>query len=51
MAEFIHDVIDTKPPCEKLGFCLTTDLTQRAAGRGREVARTAPHFDVWYNEG
>jgi hypothetical protein len=25
--EFRHDVIDSDPPCNKLGFCLTLDLT------------------------
>lgn len=29
---FHHEVIDPDPPCGKLGFCLTTDLT----GNGRE---------------
>lgn len=29
---FRHEVIDPDPPCGKLGFCLTTDLT----GNGRE---------------
>ncbi|MXR52989.1 VCBS repeat-containing protein [Halovenus sp. WSH3] len=30
--EFAHEEIDADPPCGKLGFCLTTDLT----GNGRE---------------
>lgn len=29
---FRHEVIDSNPPCAKLGFCLTADLT----GNGRE---------------
>ncbi len=30
--QFLHDEIDPDPPCGKLGFCLTADLT----GNGRE---------------
>lgn len=49
---FRHEVIDADPPCGKLGFCLTEDLT----GNGRpDVAGkscgTNHHVDVWYNEG
>lgn len=32
MVEFTHERIDGNPPCAKLGFCLTADLT----GNGRE---------------
>jgi len=27
MVDFKHELIDGRPPCAKLGFCLTADLT------------------------
>jgi hypothetical protein len=39
MVEFTHERIDARPPCAKLGFCLTTDLT----GNGHEDVIVGGH--------
>lgn len=41
MVEFTHERIDDQPPCVKLGFCLTADLT----GNGREDIIVGGHGD------